>query len=90
VGEIAAEPVVTGMSVTVDSAVGIFNVATVEHHRRRGYGAALTARAVNDAVRDGAAWAWLQSSDDGYGVYEHLGFSTVERWPCWISPATAA
>lgn len=84
-GEIAGEPVVTAVSITVGDAVGIFSVATIGRHRRRGYGAALTARAVNDAIDDGAAWAWLQSSDAGYNVYERLGFVTIERWPCWIS-----
>jgi N-acetylglutamate synthase len=86
VGEIGGEPVVTAMTITIGDGVGVFNVATLPHHRRRGYGAAITARAISDARRDGASWAWLQSSDAGYGVYERLGFATVERWPCWVAP----
>lgn len=84
-GHVAGEPVVTAMSVTLGAAVGIFNVATHEAHRQRGYGAAITARAVRDGFRNGASWAWLQSSVEGYGVYERLGFATLERWPCWVS-----
>jgi len=85
VGEVDGEAVVTAMSVTVGDAVGIFNVATLADHRRRGYGAAITARAARDGFLNGASWAWLQSSAVGYGVYERLGFTTLERWPCWVS-----
>lgn len=65
--------------------MGIFTVATLQPHRQRGYGAAVTARAANDGLLSGATWVWLQSSEVGYGVYEHLGFRTLERWPCWVS-----
>ena len=36
--------VVTAISVTVEDVVGIFTVATLQPHRQRGYGAAVTAR----------------------------------------------
>ena len=49
------------------------------------YGAAITAHAVRDGLHNGALWAWLQSSEVGYRVYERLGFTTLERWPCWVS-----
>lgn len=87
-GRVDAEPVVTGLGVVVGDAVAVFNIATLEPHRRRGYGAAVTARAVADGLAAGATWALLQSSDIGVGVYERLGFRTVERWPLWVS-ATA-
>lgn len=85
VGDADGEHVVTAMSVQIGDAVGIFNVATPEAHRRRGYGAAITAQAVGDGFRRGASYAWLQSSEAGAGVYERLGFKTLERWPCWVS-----
>jgi N-acetylglutamate synthase len=85
VGEVAGEGVVTAVSVTLDDAVGIFNVATPPAHRRRGYGAAITARALADGLADGASFGWLQSSEAGYGVYEAMGFETVERFPLWVS-----
>jgi ribosomal protein S18 acetylase RimI-like enzyme len=87
VGRVSGEEVVTALSVTVDDAVGIFNVATLPAHRGRGYGAAITATATREAFERGAAYAWLQSSQAGYGVYERLGFATLERWPCWVSSA---
>lgn len=85
-GEVSGEAVVTAVSVTVLDMVGIFNVATLAAYRRRGYAAAVTARAFQDGLRAGATCGWLQSSDAGYGVYERLGFSTIERWACWITP----
>ncbi len=86
VGKIDGESVATGAGICVQDHVGIFNVATLPSHRRRGYGAAITARAVRDGLDRGVRWAWLQSSRDGYGVYEKLGFRTQESWECWISP----
>ena len=85
VGKVAGEPVVTGVGICLENHVGVFNVATLPAHRRRGYGAAITGRAVRDGFDRGARWAWLQSSPDGYSVYEKLGFTTLESWECWIA-----
>jgi GNAT superfamily N-acetyltransferase len=84
-GKVDGEPVTTGVGVCFDNHVGIFNVATLPDHRRHGYGAAITAQAVRDGLDRGARWAWLQSSPAGYGVYEKLGFRTLESWECWIA-----
>jgi ribosomal protein S18 acetylase RimI-like enzyme len=84
-GEIDGQAVTTGMGVTVGDRVGIFNIATPPEHRRRGYGTALTARAIADGYAAGATWSWLQSSAVGYRIYEQLGFQTVEEWSCWLS-----
>jgi ribosomal protein S18 acetylase RimI-like enzyme len=80
-------PVTTAMAVTQGAFVGIFNVGTAEEHRRHGHGAAVTARAAADGFAAGARTAWLQSSAAGYGVYERLGFRTLEGWSCWVSSA---
>lgn len=87
VGRIGDRAVVTGLGATVRDAVAVFNIATAEPFRRRGLGAAVTARAVADGLDAGASWAMLQSSAMGHGVYERLGFCTVERWPLWVSAA---
>jgi ribosomal protein S18 acetylase RimI-like enzyme len=84
-GEVAGTPVTTGFAATVGDSVGIFNIATPPEHRRRGYGTAVTAQAIRDGAQAGAAWAWLQSSQAGYNVYERLGFRTIESWACWIA-----
>jgi GNAT superfamily N-acetyltransferase len=91
VGEVDGEPVTTGLGVTLGSSVGIFNIATPPAHRRRGFGAAVTARAISDGLAAGATWSWLQASRAGLPVYERLGFRTVEGWRSWVSvPARPA
>lgn len=85
VGEAEGVPVTTGSGMTGSDAVGVFNIATPEEHRGRGYGAAVTARAVSDGLTAGAAWAYLQSSEAGYRIYQTLGFDTVEVWDSWIT-----
>jgi N-acetylglutamate synthase len=84
VGEVDGEVVTTALGMTRGDNVGIFNVATPPEHRRRGYGMAVSARAAADGFATGASWAWLQSSPAGHGVYEALGFRTLERWLCWV------
>ena len=84
-GEAGGQAVTTGVGVTLGDFTGVFNIATPPAHRRRGYGAAVTARAVADGLAAGAKWAWLQSSPLGYATYTRLGFETVETWKCWIA-----
>lgn len=84
IGHVGGEAVTTALGVTAEDSVAIFNVATPPAHRGRGYGAAVTARAVADGLAAGAEWAWLQSSPSGYRIYEALGFATLEQWHCWV------
>jgi len=84
-GQMDGRAVTTGLGVTLDDFVGVFNIATPPAHRRQGYGAAVTVRAVADGLAAGAKWSWLQSSPPGYATYTRLGFRTVETWPCWIA-----
>jgi ribosomal protein S18 acetylase RimI-like enzyme len=85
VGEVGGKPVTTGIGVQLGDHVGIFNIATIPGYRRHGYGAAITGRALRDGLDAGAHWAWLQSTAAGYGVYERLGFTTLDVWECWIA-----
>jgi GNAT superfamily N-acetyltransferase len=85
VGELDGEVVTTGLGSTLVPSVGIFNIATPPEHRGKGFGAAITARAVSDGFEGGAIWSYLQSSPAGYNVYERLGFATVERWDYWVT-----
>ena len=78
------EDVSTGLGFVRDGWCGVFNVATPEEHRGRGFGAAVTAHAVEQALAAGARGAYLQSSPMGLPVYERLGFVTVERWRQWM------
>jgi hypothetical protein len=91
VGEVGGDAVTTALTVpAADRSVGVFNVATPEVHRHKGYGTAVTDYALGAARHAGAQWAWLTSSPDGFGVYSGLGFLTVEHQPVWSrSPSTS-
>jgi hypothetical protein len=77
VGWLEDRPVTTAMGWTANGATGIFQVATAPVHRRRGYGGAVTSRAVLDGFAAGADLAWLQSSRSGERLYRNLGFRQV-------------
>lgn len=79
-GRVDGRPVATAMGFTIGAAVGIFNVATPEEDRGRGYGGAVTARAVRDGFERGATFGALQSSALGESVYRRLGFEQVETY----------
>jgi len=86
VGRVDGRDVVTAFSSTAGDHVGIFNVATPAAYRGRGYGTAITARAVLDGFDAGATFAYLQSSPAGLRIYESLGFRTLETWSVWVTP----
>jgi hypothetical protein len=75
------EDVSTALGVMDDDWAGVFNVATPEEHRGKGYGAVATAQSVLGA---GGRSAYLQASPMGFPVYERLGFATVEHWTQWM------
>jgi GNAT superfamily N-acetyltransferase len=85
VGEIAGEPVTTSMQLLRGEGAAVFNIATPPAHRGQGYAAAITAHTVNEGFAAGARYGWLQSTEEGFGVYDRLGFATLERWTCWIA-----
>src|SRR3954451_9344135 len=84
-GEVEGRPVATACGITVGDAVGLFAIGTVAEERGKGYGAALTARAVEDGFRQGARIAVLQASRSGRPVYARMGFEAVDVWPVWVS-----
>jgi N-acetylglutamate synthase len=86
VGRVAGEPVTTAIGYQTGRDVAIFSVATVEPHRRRGYGAAITAHACRAAFAGGADLAWLQTSKIGESVYRALGFRHVEMHLMFARP----
>jgi ribosomal protein S18 acetylase RimI-like enzyme len=85
VAEVDGRAVTTGMGVRVGPSIAVFNIGTPPAYRRQGYAAQITARIVADGLASGARWSWLQSSAEGFGIYEGLGFRTIESWPCWVT-----
>jgi GNAT superfamily N-acetyltransferase len=78
VGEVSGQPVATALSVTAGEFSVIRNVATHPFFRRRGFGTAVTARAVADGILAGAAWCCLKASAEGYPLFRNLGFQAIE------------
>jgi GNAT superfamily N-acetyltransferase len=90
VGYADGAPVISGLGWRTGRTVGVYSIATIESARRRGYGAAMTARAVADGVVAGCDVAALQASEMGRPIYERLGFRTVVRYAAYIDPVLRA
>ena len=68
------ESVATAMAFDHEGDCGIYNVATLEHARRRGLGTALTAVHLYDAAARGCRTASVQSTEMAERVYAAAGF----------------
>ncbi|HEX6104202.1 MAG TPA: GNAT family N-acetyltransferase [Gemmatimonadales bacterium] len=80
VGYLGGEGVATSELTVSEGAVGLYNISTVEAHRRKGIGSALTLRPLVDARAEGHRLAVLQASEDGQGVYARIGFRATGRY----------
>ena len=89
VGYVGGEPVATGVGIATGRTIGVYNIATVEGARRRGYGAAMTVRAALDGRAAGCDVAALQASEMGRPIYERLGYRTVVRYRAFVDPPPA-
>jgi ribosomal protein S18 acetylase RimI-like enzyme len=84
VGYVEGQPVSTTAIVIGGGVTGVYNVATLPAHQRRGYGEAVMRYALEDACRDSRLTAGeerviLQSTPAGLKLYERMGFRTVAR-----------
>jgi GNAT superfamily N-acetyltransferase len=80
VAYVEGQPVGAGLGMRTGRTIGIYNIATVPSARRRGLGAAMTMRIVDDGLAAGCDVAVLQASDMGRPIYERLGFRTVVEY----------
>jgi GNAT superfamily N-acetyltransferase len=87
VGYAAGAPAISGLGWRTGRTVGVYSIATISSARRRGYGAAMTARVVADGVVAGCDVAALQASEMGRPIYERLGFRTVVTYTGYVDPA---
>ncbi len=88
VGYSDGAPVTTGVGIRTGRTIGIYFIATVEAARRRGLGAAMTMRIVDDGASSGCDVAILQASHMGYPIYWRLGFETVVEYVGFIDPVS--
>lgn len=72
------EPVSTAAVVIADGVAGVYNVATIPAHQRRGYGEVVMRHALQEMRREhGVERTILQSTPAGYRLYERMGYRPV-------------
>lgn len=79
VGRLNGEPVGTVLTVFKDDTAGIYAVATLAEHRKKGISATIMQEAIEDARSRGAGIVTLQVKQDSYveDFYRHLGFKRI-------------
>jgi ribosomal protein S18 acetylase RimI-like enzyme len=80
VGYAGGEPVSTAAVVMGGAVAGVYNVATLPGYQRMGYGEAVMRHALHEA-RDqhGITCTILQSTPQGFLLYQRMGYRTVTR-----------
>jgi ribosomal protein S18 acetylase RimI-like enzyme len=81
--------VTSGLGWRSGRTIGVYAISTVPAARRRGYGEAMTARIVADAIAAGCEVAVLQASEAGRSIYERLGFRVDVRYNAYVRSARA-
>ncbi|GAA3827737.1 GNAT family N-acetyltransferase [Streptomyces chiangmaiensis] len=84
--EVDGVPVGTGMTAVSEDLLGLFNISTLPHHRRRGYGRAVTTELLRAGHAAGATTSYLYASKMGEPVYESVGFRTEEYMTVITAP----
>ena len=80
VGRVNGEPVSCSLLAISGTTAGVYNVATPERFRGRGYGEALTWAVLAEGARRGCTHGVLQASDAGYPIYRRMGFIDLGRY----------
>lgn len=82
-GYVNAKPVATSQRFSSGNVAGLYFVSVLPEYRRRGFGEAMTWRAVTDGLREGCDVAYLQSSDMGLPIYRRIGFRKLTDYEMW-------
>jgi GNAT superfamily N-acetyltransferase len=76
-----------GMTFEQDDTAGVYLVATHPDARRRGLGARVMEGLHAGALARGRAAAVLQSTPEGVGMYQRLGYRSLGTWSNWVRHA---
>ena len=85
-GYVDGTPVASSALITTGDVAGVHYVGTLESHRRRGFGEAMTRHAVDEGARAGCRSSTLQASAMGQPVYERMGFRVVTSYKTFARP----
>jgi ribosomal protein S18 acetylase RimI-like enzyme len=82
----AGEPVGVALVVREGDVAGLYSIATLKAHRRRGVASTLIVRAIADAQRDGATLICLEcdSNSDAVRLFASLGFEPAHEASLWV------
>lgn len=86
VGYVDGEAVAASQVQMLKDGAGVNFIGTLEAHRGRGFGEAMTWQAVNRGSQEGREIAALQASEMGKPVYERMGFRTVTGYKTFVRP----
>lgn len=86
VGYLGDVPVSTATLYMDDGIAGIFDIATPEIFRRRGFGSEMFNNALMLAKQKKANICVLQASPDGLNIYKKSGFKKLGRFEVWNLP----
>jgi hypothetical protein len=77
------EAVATGILHSTPGVAGIYGIGVRKSSQKQGLGALATLLTVREGTRLGAKLAVLQASQQGFPVYEKLGFETICSFRSW-------
>ncbi|GAE07861.1 GNAT family N-acetyltransferase [Paenibacillus sp. JCM 10914] len=77
IGVFQDEVVSTGAMVLTKESIGIYDIATREEHRGRGFGSAMFNFLIREAQQQHRGLCVLQASPDGINIYAKAGFQPV-------------
>lgn len=80
-------PAATSLLYITSNLAGIYFVSTLPEFRCRGFGGAVTWRAIMDGKSEGCRASYLQASPMGRPMYERMGFRLLEEYQEWSAGA---